>query len=139
MPPFLDDDDYEPSQLRGMMEDEAYRLYSPRPRRQAAEVSITDNARSVPKQNMHYAIINHVLFSLFNGGACDSQLTDSQFTDQLLGTSELESCENTAIKENIKAEQDKTSNGVDKPVMQLTKNAECLSMQTSHSTTYLGF
>ena len=121
------------------MEDEAYRLYSPRPRRQAAEVSITDNARSVPKQNMHYAIINHVLFSLFNGGACDSQLTDSQFTDQLLGTSELESCENTAIKENIKAEQDKTSNGVDKPVMQLTKNEECLSMQTSHSTTYLGF
>ena len=120
MPPFLDDDDYEPSQLRGMMEDEAYGPSSPRPRRLAAEVSIIDNARSAPKRNMHYTIINHILFSLFNGGACDSQLTDSQFTDQLLGTSE--SLENAAIKKNIKVEQDETSNGADKPVTQPTES-----------------
>ena len=55
---------------------------------------------------MHYAIINHILFSLFNGGACNSQLTDPQFTDQLLGTSE--SLENATIKKNIKVEQDET-------------------------------
>ncbi|KAK7684302.1 hypothetical protein QCA50_012626 [Cerrena zonata] len=63
-----DSDEYEPSQMRGEMEEEYFRaLPSPRPGRMAAQETSSRNSM------------------LFNGGACDSQLTDSQFVTTLDG------------------------------------------------------